>query len=325
MTSIFDKYSDLDPARMRKQIETAHGSPVFDQYSHDPVRAEVQMRAALGASFDPFSLLDPTRERVQIEASLSGGGGDTYVAKAVHFDGSTYLKNSSLVSPDATSLSVSYWFRNPVLLDAGNMNLAYTFVVDAENNFTTWIDNLPAGDLPDPQYILLQFALCSEAGAAVAYNSAPTTVPLDTSWHHVLFSGECGNASGSNTGKIFIDGVDVTGTLNDTHAPLTMVFNGKSFWFGTDSFGLDAGDTITGDIADFWLAPGVNLISDGTIPPETLAKFMVGGKPKDPTGFPAGGVVIFTGDADSFATNQGTGGTFATTGTLTDASTSPSD
>jgi len=60
--------------------------------------------------------------------------------------------------------------------------------------------------------------------------------------------------------------------------------------------------------------------------PTNLAKFIAAGKPVDPAtataafGAPA---VLFSGDASTFATNQGTLGTFTLEGTLTNASTHP--
>src|SRR4051812_21451076 len=61
---------------------------------------------------------------------------------------------------------------------------------------------------------------------------------------------------------------------------------------------------------------------------DNLAKIVSNGKPVDPAvavaafGTPA---VFLSGDASTFSTNKGTGGTFTTTGTLTNAATSPSD
>jgi hypothetical protein len=99
-----------------------------------------------------------------------------------------------------------------------------------------------------------------------------------------------------------------------------MVFNGKSFWFANDSFGT----VITGDIADVWIAPNVSLLVGNTIPSVNLLLFRgADGKPQNPSGFPAS-AILFSGDASTFGTNQGSGGAFTTTGALTNAATSPS-
>jgi hypothetical protein len=105
--------------------------------------------------------------------------------------------------------------------------------------------------------------------------------------------------------------------------------NNTPFYFGSDTFG----DNLTGDIADVWVAPGVSLLSgsgaSATISEATRRKFIdAGGKPVDldcskPTG--SAPAICFTGDASTFGTNEGTGGAFTTSGTLTDAASSPSN
>jgi hypothetical protein len=52
-------------------------------------------------------------------------------------------------------------------------------------------------------------------------------------------------------------------------------------------------------------------------------KVNLGSDCSTPTG--TGPAVCFSGNASTFGTNKGTGGAFTTTGTLTDADTSPSD
>lgn len=250
-----------------------------------------------------------------------GGGG--YTAKAVHFDGDTWLENTSLTATDSNFFSFSVWFRNTT---TSNMNYGLLFVVDSENNYTTFFDF--QGAAPDTA-LVLQMSMEDEAGSkGVNTHYAPGT-DTDMNWHHLLFSGETGQTSGSNARKLFLDDVDV-GTLTSDQGPFQMVFNGKSFWFGADSFGGGPGSGILGDIADAWIAPNVNLISGGTIPVGTRRKFISASmKPVDlgsdgstPTG--AAPAIFLSGDHSSFGSNKGTGGSFALTGTLTDAASSPS-
>ena len=111
--------------------------------------------------------------------------------------------------------------------------------------------------------------------------------------------------------------------------------NGVPFYIGTDTFGQggDGSNNFVGmSMADLWIAPGVSLLdNNGYIPEATRRKFIsANGKPVDlgsdcsaPTG--TAPAVCFSGDATTFGTNKGTGGTFTLTGTLTDASTSPSN
>jgi hypothetical protein len=79
-------------------------------------------------------------------------------------------------------------------------------------------------------------------------------------------------------------------------------------------------------MADLWIAPGISLLDgSGDIPLATRRKFIDAlGKPVflGANGELATGTapaVFLSGDASTFATNLGTGGAFATTGTLTDA------
>jgi hypothetical protein len=108
----------------------------------------------------------------------------------------------------------------------------------------------------------------------------------------------------------------------------TINFNGFALWVGADSFG----NNLTGDLADLWIAPGVSLLDgSGDIATSTRRKLIdASGKPVDlgsdgsiPTGTAPS--VFLSGNASSFSTNKGTGGAFTTTGTLTDATSSPSD
>lgn len=53
MTSIFDRWTDLDPALALRRIEAAHGSAIFDKYSYlDPQRALRQIEDALDIELD---------------------------------------------------------------------------------------------------------------------------------------------------------------------------------------------------------------------------------------------------------------------------------
>lgn len=98
-----------------------------------------------------------------------------------------------------------------------------------------------------------------------------------------------------------------------------MPTNGSPMKVGTNG----SGSQYFGDMADYWFAPGVSLLVNGDIPIETRAKFINNGQPVAPKNFPAGGAVLFTGDASVFGTNRLGGGAFTTTGTFTNASTHP--
>jgi hypothetical protein len=104
-----------------------------------------------------------------------------------------------------------------------------------------------------------------------------------------------------------------------------MSFDGLPCWIAND-----ANIPIICDLADLRIMPGVSLLDGGGDIPEATRRMFIDadGKPVDPavvTAALGAPCILFSGDAAAFATNQGTGGAFTLTGTLTDASTSPSD
>jgi hypothetical protein len=148
----------------------------------------------------------------------------------------------------------------------------------------------------------------------------PSSVDLSAGWQCVIA------AINATTGvaKIYFGDTDVTGTINFSGAA-SPLWNGLQFLLGDDGFG----DGATMDMADFRLAIGQNWLVSGDISLATRRLFIdADGKPVDPTtataslGAPA---ILFSGDASTFPVNQGTGGVFTLTGSLTNASTSPSD
>jgi hypothetical protein len=129
----------------------------------------------------------------------------------------------------------------------------------------------------------------------------------------------------TQTAKVYAGDTDITAAVTPAGNPFVPVFDGLPFWVFNDSFD----STVTGDFADVRIMPGVSLLTAGNISQATRRLFIgSNGKPINPTvatatlGAPA---TLFSGDAASFATNQGTAGAFTLTGSLTNASTSPSD
>jgi peptidoglycan hydrolase-like protein with peptidoglycan-binding domain len=282
----------------------------------------------------------PTPAVGQPWQAVSGGGGGgspapapepaptppapaPYVAQAVHFDGSTFLKNNSLVLPaDVTKISVSLWFNiNP----ASVWNVFFVAGTSGDpgnppNSISLANDNTTS-DL---------FFYAENMGFSQQINSVfdPTTFALGV-WNNLIlsidYSGVVPRATmllnGVDTGTVW--GGGLTGSPPPDAGPGTLTLKNFPLWIGLDEFN----DITLGDMADVWIAPGVSLFDDnGAIPLSTVRKFIsANGKPVDPINFPAGAAVLMSGDASTFGTNQGTGGAFTTTGTLTDAPTSPSN
>jgi hypothetical protein len=136
-----------------------------------------------------------------------------------------------------------------------------------------------------------------------------------SSWHHLLVSADVTRNPPVLTAYLDDHKVSQVPQVMDGLFTSTSIipFNGLSFFALGDPFD----NNFTGDVADFWVAPGQSLLdANGDIPTSTRRAFIsADGKPVDlgsncsaPTGTtPA---VCFSGDASTFANNKGTGGSF---------------
>ncbi len=245
--------------------------------------------------------------------SASGGGGGAYVAKAVHFDGNAFLSTSSLTAPDANGfLGMSLWFK-------ASPQKKTLFVVDPAGNYTTngnFGENL--FDIGDSRISIDPYPASGNNGFYI-FGSTPC---LDGVWHNIIFAIQTDLNVGSKIGKVYLDDVDISDGDNGADiGPFNMVYNSLPFFFGGNSFG----DNIIGDVSDVWIGPGIPLLTEGDISVPTRRKFISSDKkPVNPSGFPSG-AILFSGDATTFHDNQGTGGPFSLTGSVIDATTSPSD
>jgi hypothetical protein len=136
-----------------------------------------------------------------------------------------------------------------------------------------------------------------------------------------LFVADTNHLAGEKLIKIYLNDVSMSVIPHDTTNAFLAAFNGLKTLFGSDGF-----DTLLGDAADIqlYLLPTTPCVA-GDIPQATLRLFIDdNGKPVDPAtaaatlGTPA---ILFSGDASVFAAN----GFAVAAGSLTNASTSPSD
>ncbi len=261
-------------------------------------------KLALGLSQPPLPITD-------------GGGGGEYVAQAVHFDGDAVLENEALSCTQNQFFSFSFWSLVAVGVSGFNSVL---WGVDPENLFASGDVFAGAGGASSGEY----YYFVGNAGGDYLKLDQATGFPIGP-WTHV-----CGSMNTLlQTASMVVDGVLQTTEVNLTSGGSAFsdaAFNGLSFYFGSDTF---PGDRFIGDVVDPWFAPGQYIdFSD----PANVAKFRdpVTGKPvflgnngQVPTG--TAPAVFFSGDASTFGTNLGSGGDFTLTGSLTNASTSPSD
>lgn len=242
-----------------------------------------------------------------------GGGGGGYTASAVNFDGTgVYLSNAALTAVDSSSVSWSYWFK------ASATDGMVQWVVDPDGNYSN-DSNISGGT----GHTDVNFEFNDDNGNSLGINYFDFT---RGDWHSVIVSVDTNHAEGLKVAAAYLDGVLWTpDSIDDASAAFLPAIAGLPFFFGDDSFG----DGYVGDFADFRFMVGTSLLSGSTIPDATLRLFIdADGKPVDPAtatatlGTPT---ILFTGNAAAFVTNHGSGGAFTLTGSLTNASTSPSD
>jgi hypothetical protein len=233
----------------------------------------------------------------------------------VHFDGATWLSIVSLTATSPRQFFSVIWLRVASLNDNPFSPLGVT---DPNTLYDPLLE-LETGNSPSNFFSYSSVA----GGGALKGFTLNETVSAGV-WLPLLVSADSNHAQGAKVVQMYLGDsnvLDVAQTV-DSGPAFDMVFNGLSYFFGSDA----AGDTLTADVADVRIDPG--RFVDFSV--EANRRLFIGanGKPVDPAvataslGIP---VILFSGDATGFAVNQGTGGAFTLTGALTNASTSPSD
>lgn len=250
----------------------------------------------------------PVWDRFGIQA-ISGGGPPPYVASAVHFDGSTFLSNASLVANASdTVMSVVFWAKQLVTDPPGS-----SFMCDPANA-ASYCELAPFGGG------IHELSMAVDAGNNVGTVELVNSGVISTDvWNCYITSIN----TTTGVGKLYVNDVDLT-SPSTNNSPLTMTWNGKQVLIGS---GQPFFNVFTGDLCDLRIMPGTSLLTAGDISVATRRLFIDGsGKPVDPATATASlgtPIMLFSGDASTFATNQGSGGAFTTTGTLTNASSHP--
>jgi hypothetical protein len=224
---------------------------------------------------------------------------------AVRYSSDMGLTNASVTIPDSPLTLFSVWLNLDSIVNGGN-----TFVnFDYLNNEVPFLGifNIGPG-------IQLQFG-----ASFLTYVAATGAFPFDGNWHNLMFASDTNHAAGQKIFQLYLDDVPVSTTVSNDGPAFSNPTNGQTF---TISDGFQQGAPITGEIFDYWLGCGQFLDLSVTA---NRRKFIDGsGKPMAlgtdgelPTG--TSPAVFCHGNASTFATNQGTGGAFTLTGTLTDA------
>jgi len=256
--------------------------------------------------------------------TVSGGSqvdASSYHANAVHFDGIARLTINSLTCTDGAFIAMSGW----VNCDYTGGNTPIIWMVDPDNNAnSSW--NLTKSS----------HSSSIQMGSSDGLKSFQAVVAGSPSvWQHHLYAFQTDLGAGLKLCAAYINDVaqsfnapSTIPFLNDASGSFVTGMNGLPLFFGGIT-GFANGNFI-GDLADPRLMPNVNLVVAGDIPLATRRLFIsASGKPVDPAiataALGAPGTVLFSGGSVAFPTNQGSGGAFTLTGSLTNASTSPSD
>lgn len=286
--------------------------------------------AALAATklFTP-SIIKPANAALMF--GKAGGGGGGYVAKGVHFDGATaFYRTSALAGVSDSPVGMcSFWSNTPSITPRIVPWAQATDIVGGLPSDNTLSQVGPWQFDSEPTTAKLSLYLTnSDYSGDVKYNPVPEPL-LSTflvGWHHVLYSWDTNHASGSQRLQCAIDGV-LFSTVIEFHDGGAFDVNCSALCTTVGAEGwTNSGTEILvpwrGDLSQLYVNFSTSL--DLGIQ-ANIDRFIIAGKPVNPSGFPSGAAMLFDGDATSFSDNQGTGGDFVLTGTLTNAATSPSD
>ncbi len=229
-----------------------------------------------------------------------------YVTGAVHFNGSTFLARGATLTGWGTpsKFTMVLWSKLSVCNDG----------ISSDANFFTQGTTSDNGN----KYINVNVA-------NTYFDSFGAGFITSAAWQCLLISLDV-TVSGASIQRLYQNDIDVRVVDNSSEGNTTTIATGSNFWVGQDGFGVK----ITGDLADYrlWLGSALDF---NNINNRRLF-IRSNGKPADPAaaqtllGTP---IVKFMATVASpvatFSVNGGSGGTFTTTGTLTAASTSPTD
>jgi hypothetical protein len=229
-----------------------------------------------------------------------------YLTGAVHFNGSTFLKRNAVLTGWGTpsKFTAVLWSKLSVCNDG----------IFSDANFFTQGTTSDNGN----KYINVNVG-------GTYFDSFGVGSILSATWQAMLISLDLAVANAS-VQRLYLGDTDVRVPGDSAEGGNTTITAGTDFWFGQDGFNVK----ITGDIADFrlWLgfALDFNNINNRRLfvrsngkPADRAAAVALMGTPKIQFVATPGSEVA------TFSSNGGTGGAFTTTGTLTVASTSPTD
>jgi hypothetical protein len=258
----------------------------------------------------------------------------SYVAKAVHFDGSTYLVSAdSLGAVNGPRGILSFFSKQAHSGDlatnpSNTPAVGQGFLYSGGNNFSGWqfgVNLYPGPSQPN------SFGWYMNDVSSNGLNEDTNNILSVGAWDHFLFSWN------SLTTALYKNDVLVSDhalSLKTGTPPIEYLYNdvyGGVGWV-IGSFFAGSNSAIIGDISEIYFNTVDTIVqNDATILEADRRKFStadnkpvdLGGDGSTPTGHAP--TIFLTGDASEWPNNAAGTGSFTTTGTLTDAPTSPSN
>ncbi len=282
----------------------------------EPIRLSRRSFVRGSTALITSSLLLPRKSRAWTHG---GGGGGGYRAPAVHFDGTAILdRDGGLTGVSDTSRMILFMWINGLWQGFPGLDSDYLFYGQTTDNQGTKIGDESA-------------TFSSDSGGSFYeldyYGGAHGPIPPSSVWVPLLLSINFGFSAPNMRGAVYFSDTSFGVNSSQTGGPITLT---PSSWY-TAACASDSDTPSTlGDFSNVMCWFGNDIVQpDNTINEADRRNFFTSdGKAVNPSlaiaayGQPS---LYFAGDKDHFATNQGTGGSFTLTGTLTNASTSPSD
>ena len=148
-------------------------------------------------------------------ASAGSGFNDSLVPNSVHFDGSNELMERNTSSHSSTKCIMACWFqlcKIPLSSNQGLMYLGESSSTSGNNQtclFLSYQNNEIEMDL---------YMYCN------GKSFIPTMSFRDVGWYHILASYDL-NETGTDTGKLFVNGIEITETRSDQRSAFGSSFN----------------------------------------------------------------------------------------------------
>ena len=244
-----------------------------------------------------------------------------YRAPAVNFDGASYFTNPALQSFASTNSYLwSQWFNLSEVVS----NFPAMWTMDPVNDLTQGFVFAPPGDGTGAPWHV--DSTLNAINGFYTDMQSPTIINL-TTWYHVLAAWRWDDTN--VFGQTYVNGQLVALPESLANPPPVSPDFTQEMLVGAATH-LPPNFFWKGGMADFFFGPGIDVLDSNNQVPESVLRLFISaeGKPVNPAtavaalGTPA---VLMSGDALSFGANQGSGGPFTLTGTLTNASSSPSD